>query len=116
MRNFVKVATLIAVTYCGASAITVQAQGSAVLTTSPACPTYTTDPATHRTAIESITVQYDGNAKEALRSARSLTLHVALPQMSRMGTVQDFPMTRRQDGMWLANVTLTGDGLRDSYL
>jgi hypothetical protein len=89
---------------------------SAVLTSSPACPNISTDAINHQTATEPITVRYDGKAKGALRSAKSLTLHVALPRMSQMGTVQDFPMTQQPDGMWLATVTLTGSAVNSGYV
>lgn len=129
MRGFVGLATLMATGCLGASGILVLAQGvvapkqmgkdgtkSAILTSSPACPTISTDAINHETATEPITVRYDGKAKGALRSPRSLTLHVALPRMSQVGTVQDFPMTRQPDGMWLATVTLTGSAVNSGYV
>jgi thiol-disulfide isomerase/thioredoxin len=89
---------------------------SAVLRSSPACPSISTDASNHQTGTEPITVQYDGKAKGALRSPRSLTLHVALPRMSQMGTLQDFPMTRQPDGIWLATVVLTGSAVNSGYV
>jgi thiol-disulfide isomerase/thioredoxin len=93
-----------------------QATAPSALTSSPACPTVGTDAVSHQTSIEPITVQYDGNAKGGLRSAKSVTLHVALLRMSQMGTVQDFSMTRQPNGIWLATVTLTGSGANAGYV
>jgi thiol-disulfide isomerase/thioredoxin len=129
MRGFVGLATLMVTGCLGASGIFGPAQGavapkqtdkaaakSAVLTSSPTCPNISTDAVNHQTATEPIIVQYDGKAKGALRSTRSLTLHVALPRMSQLGTVQHFPMTRQPDGMWLATVTLTGSAVNSGYV
>src|SRR6202020_3031548 len=38
------------------------------------------------------------------------------PRMSQMGTVQNFPMTRQPNGIWLANVTLTGSAAKAGYV
>jgi thiol-disulfide isomerase/thioredoxin len=129
MRRFIGLATLVAAGCLGTPGIIGRAQGagtpkqldkdaarSAVLTSSPACPNISSDTVTHRTTTEPIAVQYNGKAKGALRSAKSLTLHVALPQMYPMGTVQDFPMTRQPDGIWLATVTLTGSAVNSGYV
>jgi hypothetical protein len=129
MRGFVRL-TMLMVTGClGTSGITGLAQGavapkpmekeavgSVALTVSPACPNITTYPVNHQSATEPITVRYDSKAKGALRSAKSLTLHVALLRMSQMGTVQDFPMTRQPNGTWLVSMTLTGSAVSSGHL